>query len=140
MENVEKYPYSGLSKAKLEKIFEEPGLLQYYGKQPSPTVLKWRRHRPFLIFMIALSGALWFSFVFSPTTRLEKISGHSIEAPSETREPASAMVIVEEGDTLYSIAQRAYGRSARYEFLYQVNRDTLKSPRSLANGQKIQIP
>ncbi|HUQ69798.1 MAG TPA: LysM peptidoglycan-binding domain-containing protein, partial [Planctomycetaceae bacterium] len=48
--------------------------------------------------------------------------------------------IVRNGDTLSSIAQQYLGSTARYQDVYEANRDRLKTPNDLRIGQEIRIP
>ncbi len=71
------------------------------------------------------------------------------EKPAETAKPAavtppdptnSTVYVVKSGDTLGSIAQKAYG-SARYsDVIFKANSDILKSPDKLSLGMKLIIP
>jgi outer membrane protein OmpA-like peptidoglycan-associated protein len=48
--------------------------------------------------------------------------------------------IVEKGDTLSGIAQKMYGKSFRWKYIYELNKDKIKNPNKLKPGQKILIP
>ena len=47
---------------------------------------------------------------------------------------------VESGDTLWKIAERVYGQGAKYEAIFEANRDLLDSPDHILPGQKLVIP
>jgi LysM repeat protein len=53
---------------------------------------------------------------------------------------ASRSYTVRPGDTLSSIAQRFYGHSADWQFLYQVNRSVLSNPNVIFPGQVLNVP
>lgn len=48
--------------------------------------------------------------------------------------------VVEEGETLFSLAQRYYGDKGKFADIYQVNRDQLASPDHLTPGMVLVIP
>jgi LysM repeat protein len=54
--------------------------------------------------------------------------------------PAIRSYTVQPGDTLSSIAQRFYGHSADWSFLYQVNKSVLSNPNVIFPGQKLDVP
>lgn len=49
-------------------------------------------------------------------------------------------VLVESGDTLWGIAERAYGNGARYKEIFAANREVIEDPDLIFPGQKIRIP
>ncbi len=75
----------------------------------------------------------------------------SLEAENPPR-PASAVsdqpsdwpiresVVVESGDRLTLLAQKAYGSKVFWVYLFEANRDVLKSPNVLPAGARIKIP
>jgi len=52
----------------------------------------------------------------------------------------AAVYEVQPGDTLSSISRRVLGTSARWEEIFQANRDLLRSPNDLRVGQELTIP
>lgn len=48
--------------------------------------------------------------------------------------------VVQKGDTLQKISKKFYGTTKKYIYLYENNRDILKSKDSLRVGQKLTIP
>jgi nucleoid-associated protein YgaU len=52
----------------------------------------------------------------------------------------SAFLLVEEGDTLWGIAERAYGNGARYTEIFEANREVIEDPDLIFPGQKLRIP
>ncbi|MDZ4685644.1 MAG: LysM peptidoglycan-binding domain-containing protein, partial [Planctomycetaceae bacterium] len=57
-----------------------------------------------------------------------------------TGTPREQFHVVRNGDTLSSIAQQYLGSTARYQDVYEANRDRLKTPNDLRIGQEIRIP
>ena len=47
---------------------------------------------------------------------------------------------VKSGDTLSKIAEQFYGNGAKWEKVYEANRDTLKNPNYIFIGMKLNIP
>ncbi|MBC2593724.1 LysM peptidoglycan-binding domain-containing protein [Ruficoccus amylovorans] len=88
-----------------------------------------------------------------PVTNTTAATSTSAPRPStataNTRPSASAaspapsgmrLYTVEAGDTLSRISTKFYGSSARWQDIFNANRDTLASPHSLRQGQQIKIP
>ncbi|MEN9501625.1 MAG: peptidoglycan-binding protein LysM [Pseudomonadota bacterium] len=48
--------------------------------------------------------------------------------------------IIEKGDTLWKIAEKAYGNGAKYTKIVEVNREVIKDADKIFPGQKIRIP
>jgi nucleoid-associated protein YgaU len=48
--------------------------------------------------------------------------------------------VVQSGDTLSKISEKFYGTANRWNDIYEANRDTLSSARSLRVGQELLIP
>ena len=55
-------------------------------------------------------------------------------------EPSPGSYVVRPGDTLNSIARRAYGNPALWERIFDANRDLLRSPDDLRVGQELRLP
>lgn len=72
------------------------------------------------------------------TTTLARGTTRTAEVEAKTAE--SRWHTVQDGETLFSLAQRYYGDGARYMFIYRVNRDRLGSPEELSPGTVIEIP
>ena len=47
---------------------------------------------------------------------------------------------VQEGDTLWSIAELALGDASLWPALYRANRDRIKDPREVYPGQRLTVP
>jgi nucleoid-associated protein YgaU len=62
---------------------------------------------------------------------------------SAVAHPAAAeaeFVLVQDGDTLWGISERAYGNGARYTETFAANREVIEDPDLIFPGQKIRIP
>jgi len=60
-------------------------------------------------------------------------------APAKPAEE-STFVLVEEGDTLWGISERAYGNGARYNEIFAANKEVIEDPDLIFPGQKLRIP
>lgn len=49
-------------------------------------------------------------------------------------------VLIQSGDTLWGIAERSYGNGARYQEIFEANREVIENPDLIYPGQKIRIP
>ncbi len=76
----------------------------------------------------------------------ERIGGiRSSDGPRENDPERSegdrpAVYVVRPGDTLSSISRAVFGDSARWEEIFQANRDLLRSPNDLRVGQELRVP
>lgn len=61
-------------------------------------------------------------------------------APAEDQVPETVDYIVQPGDSLSLIAQRFYGSSRHAQFIYESNRDILRSIDALNIGQTLKLP
>ena len=48
--------------------------------------------------------------------------------------------VIEKGDTLWRIAEKAYGDGTKYTRILDVNREVIRDPNKIFPGQKIRIP
>ncbi|MEZ5448995.1 MAG: peptidoglycan-binding protein LysM [Thiolinea sp.] len=48
--------------------------------------------------------------------------------------------IIEKGDSLWKIAEKAYGNGAKYTAIFDANREVIEDPDKIFPGQKIRIP
>jgi nucleoid-associated protein YgaU len=80
-------------------------------------------------------------------------SGMSSTAPSAASTPSGTTAIplpepapelktytVEPGDSLWKIAQRAYGHGNQWQKIYEANKDRIKNPDKIDPGQTLVIP
>ena len=49
-------------------------------------------------------------------------------------------MLIQSGDTLWGIAERSYGNGARYQEIFEANREVIENPDLIYPGQKIRIP
>lgn len=66
-----------------------------------------------------------------------QVEAASLQRPAGNE---STFILVEKGDTLWGIAQRAYGNGARYTKIFAANRKVMKDPDLIFPGQKLRIP
>ena len=71
------------------------------------------------------------------TTVAERVQ---TEALVRHTQPGSRTYTVRPGDTLSSIAQRFYGKSADWTWLYHVNAAKVSNPNSIYVGERLQVP
>ena len=71
------------------------------------------------------------------TTVAERV--HTDALVRHTR-PGSRTYTVRPGDTLSSIAQRFYGKSADWPWLWHVNKSTVPNPNNIYVGEKLKVP
>ncbi len=64
----------------------------------------------------------------------------SLKGEVQTRSKEMRIIVVQKGDTLGKIAQRAYGNVMDYKKIYQANPDILNRPDRIYVGQKLRIP
>lgn len=69
---------------------------------------------------------------------LNEIMGESNKAASTESLPKTVTVL--EGESLYKVAVRVYGRGNDYLRLYNANKDTLSDPNIIQVGQVLQVP
>ncbi|NEN75063.1 peptidoglycan-binding protein LysM [Pelistega sp. NLN82] len=48
--------------------------------------------------------------------------------------------IIQKGDTLWKIAEKAYGNGAKYKAIVEANKEVIKDENKIFPGQKIRIP
>jgi nucleoid-associated protein YgaU len=72
-------------------------------------------------------------------------SSPPVKTEKTAKAPAAAVAsprshIVQEGESLWRIARQELGSGARWNEIYEANRDVLSSPEALRTGQKLRIP
>lgn len=60
--------------------------------------------------------------------------------PAEITPPAPKTVLVQPGDTLSLIAERAYGDPTQWRLIYEANQDKIKDPDVITVGMKLTLP
>jgi nucleoid-associated protein YgaU len=66
-----------------------------------------------------------------------QVEAASLQKPDGSE---STFILVEQGDTLWGIAERAYGNGARYTEIFEANREVIEDPDLIFPGQKLRIP
>jgi nucleoid-associated protein YgaU len=70
----------------------------------------------------------------------------SIDASEDTSEQIPTQTIevdyyqIKKGDTLWKIANQFYGDGSKYKTIFEENREVIKDPDKIFEGQKIRIP
>ncbi len=59
---------------------------------------------------------------------------------AKQREKEMRFIVVKKGDTLSSIAYRAYGRASAYVKIYEANPDIVRNPNRIYVGMKLRVP
>lgn len=60
--------------------------------------------------------------------------------PASTPPPAEKTYVIVPGDSLWTIAEKMYGKGAKWRVIYDANRDVLKDPDRPPNGATLRIP
>ncbi|HJZ25933.1 MAG TPA: LysM peptidoglycan-binding domain-containing protein, partial [Streptosporangiaceae bacterium] len=95
---------------------------------------------------VAIAGALvatapQASAAVSLSAKTTTVAEHvHTDALVKHNQPATRTYTVRSGDTLSSIAQRFYGNSADWAWLYHVNSSVVHNPNSIYVGQVLKIP
>ena len=65
-----------------------------------------------------------------------------VEEEIDTAEPAdqSTYHTVESGDTLWAVAEKAYGNGSKYNAIFEANKPMLSDPDKIYPGQVLRIP
>ncbi len=80
--------------------------------------------------------------------RIDKILTHNIRRDNSSKESITKSVdahhirtiVVKKGDTLYTLAEKAYGNASYYRLIFDANPKVLKSKKDLHIGQVLRIP
>jgi len=64
----------------------------------------------------------------------------AFDKEANVREGELRFIVVKRGDTLSSIAYRAYGRASAYTKIYKANPDLVKNPNRIYIGMKLRVP
>ncbi len=60
--------------------------------------------------------------------------------PQDNMIPESVFVTVKSGDTLWKLAEQAYGNGSKYTVIFEANRPMLESADAIYVGQQLRIP
>ena len=75
------------------------------------------------------------------TQGIEKINIDAVTiADGSTLRGEDEFYTIEKGDTLWKIAEKAYGNGAQYQKIFEANREVIKDVDKIFPGQKIRIP
>jgi nucleoid-associated protein YgaU len=66
--------------------------------------------------------------------------GKELKQEIASREKAMRFIVVKPGDTLSSLAYKAYGRASAYVKIYKANPDLIKNPNRIYVGMKLRVP
>ncbi len=66
--------------------------------------------------------------------------GKELKQEIKTREREMRFIVVKPGDTLSSLALKAYGRSSAYVKIYKANPDLIKNPDRIYVGMRLRVP
>jgi len=68
-------------------------------------------------------------------TYTKELSKEAVQRENEMR-----FIVVKKGDTLSSIANRAYGRASAYVKIYKANPDVVRNPHKIYVGMRLRVP
>ena len=75
------------------------------------------------------------------STAIENSSySKNIKKEVKTRKNAMRIITVKRGDTLSSLAQKAYGKASAYNKIFAANPDLIKNKDKIFIGQKLRVP
>lgn len=140
MEKIQKYPFIERHWESCERRQGDRRVHQRRRTSATTYFTRCRDTGLLMLLLLFVCGSYGVFLASRLTYESEQLRSTAIDMKAMKQAKVSETVIIEKGDTLSSIAQRAYGRSNRVEFLYQANRDTLENRNSLRPGQKINIP
>ncbi len=72
--------------------------------------------------------------------KAEKKAEEKLSSIVKARKQELRFIVVKPGDTLSSLARRAYGRASAYVKIYKANPDLVKNPNRIYVGQKLRVP
>ena len=140
VEKIQKYPFCEKHWDSRERRQVDRRVVQRRTNPLGAYFTRYGRNGLLLLILLFVCGGFGIYIASRSMSKAEQSLNSTIAIKATKPVKVFATVIIEKGDTLSSIAQRAYGRSNRVEFLYQVNRETLASPDSLRAGQKVRVP
>lgn len=71
---------------------------------------------------------------------VESVEASGLNAPEQTQTYEVNYYEIQEGDSLWKIADKFYGNGSKYEKIFEDNREVIKDPDKIFPGQKIRIP
>lgn len=69
---------------------------------------------------------------------VSQVDTSGVEAPAQEKEVE--FYEIQKGDTLWAISQKFLGNGARYQEIFEANKEVIKNPDLIYPGQKIRIP
>lgn len=78
--------------------------------------------------------------IIAAAGNVEGISGVDESLTAEDGAPEGTFHTVEKGDTLWAIAEKAYGDGAKYTMIFEANKPMLEHPDKIYPGQNLRIP
>jgi len=69
---------------------------------------------------------------------VDSVEASGLNAPEQSYEVT--YYVIQEGDSLWKIADKFYGNGSKYEKIFEENREVIKDPDKIFPGQKIRIP
>jgi nucleoid-associated protein YgaU len=78
--------------------------------------------------------------VANPKTKPDAAKGAETQAPTASGTSSPRYHVVKDGESLWKIAKQELGSGARWNDIYNANRDVLSSPEALHTGQKLRVP
>jgi len=71
---------------------------------------------------------------------VEQVNGEGIQVAAKPISTSVEFYTVEKGDSLSKIAQKTYGDSSKFNYLFEANREVIKDPNLIYPGQKLRVP
>lgn len=114
------------------------------GSSSRASTLRWFKSQ-------TLASPLAFCLIFSshgcgpgkpPTTQTSASSGDDADSTQfiDVGQAPGRIHVVQQNETLYSLAQKYYGNGQQYTRIYYANRNRLRNPTNLIVGMKLIIP
>ena len=68
------------------------------------------------------------------------VNAEGVSAPEPIAEDDSEYYVIEKGDTLWGISAKLLGNGAKYQEIFEANKEVIEDPDLIFPGQKIRIP
>ncbi|MCP4649825.1 MAG: LysM peptidoglycan-binding domain-containing protein [PVC group bacterium] len=62
------------------------------------------------------------------------------QEPTKPQKNSFTTYVVQKNDTLGKVSKKVYGTAAKWQMIYEANKDVLKNPNKIYPGQKLRIP